>query len=102
LAVVVASFVSAGFALYGADRVLPQGGQPGHRQAAEEVDTAIAATPSARTAPTAPALVARNHAAAAPRWRKPRRAPPHGPHPVAGVSRRGRARDARLRGDRPG
>jgi len=67
LAVVVASFISAGIAVYGADRVLPQGGQPGHRQAADEVDTALAATPSARTAPTAPALVARNHAATAPR-----------------------------------
>ena len=65
LAVVVASFVSAGIALHGADRVLPQGGQPGHRQAAEEVDLPLATTPAARTAPTAPALVARNHAAAA-------------------------------------
>ncbi|HUP06361.1 MAG TPA: nitrogen fixation protein FixH [Caldimonas sp.] len=67
LAVVVASFVSAGIAVHGADRVLPQGGQPGHRQAAEEVETPPATTPEARTAPTAPAVLARNHAAAAAR-----------------------------------
>jgi len=66
-AVVVASIVSAAIAWHGADLVLPQGGLPGHRQAAEEVDTGRATTAGARTAPTAPAMLARNHAATAPR-----------------------------------
>jgi hypothetical protein len=65
--VVVASFLSAALAVHGADTVLPQGGQPGHRQAAEEVDTGPATTAAQRSAPTAPAMLARNHAATAPR-----------------------------------
>jgi hypothetical protein len=67
LAVVLASFVSAGIAWHGADIVLPQAGLPGHHQAAEEVDTGPATTAAARSAPTAPAMMARNHAATAAR-----------------------------------
>ena len=66
-AVVVASFASAAIAWHGADLVLPQGGEPGHRQAAEEVDVGPVTSAAARTAPTAPAMLARNHSAAAPR-----------------------------------
>ena len=66
-AVVVASFASAALAWHGADLVLPQGGAPGHHQAAEEVDVGPVNSTATRTAPTAPAMLARNHAATAPR-----------------------------------
>jgi hypothetical protein len=66
-AVVVASLASAALAWHGADLVLPEGGAPGHHQAAEEVEVGPVNSAATRSAPTAPAMVARNHAATASR-----------------------------------
>jgi hypothetical protein len=65
--VVVASLAAAVLAWHGADLVLPDAGEPGHRQAHEEVDVGPVNSAATRTAPGAPAMLARNHAATAPR-----------------------------------